>query len=39
MLLEKVKMLSEQKDVASVFNKHFRSITDSLDRILEPRPT
>ena len=33
MLLEKDKMLSKQKDVASVFNKHFRSITDSLDRI------
>ena len=39
MLLEKDKMLSKQKDVASVFNKHFRSIADSLDRILEPRPT
>ena len=38
MLLEKDKMLSKQKVVASVFNKHFRLITDSLDRILEPRP-
>ena len=33
MLLEKDKILSKQKDVVSVFNKHFRSITDCLDRI------
>ena len=31
MLLEKDKLLSKQKDVASTFNKHFGSITDSLN--------
>ena len=29
-LLEKDKLLSKQKDVASTFNKHFRSITGLL---------
>ena len=29
MLLEKDKFLSKQKNVASIFNKHFRSTTDS----------
>ena len=31
MLFEKDKWLSKQKDVASTFNKHFGSITDSLN--------
>ena len=31
MLFEKDKLLSKQKDVAVVFNKHFGSITDSLN--------
>ena len=31
MLFEKDKLLSKQKDVASTFNKHFGSITDSLN--------
>ena len=30
-LLEKDKLLSKQKDVAAIFNKHFGSITDSLN--------
>ena len=31
MLLEKDKLLSKQKDVTTIFNKHFRSIADSLN--------
>ena len=31
MSLEKYKMLSKRKDVAAIFNKHFASITDSLN--------
>ena len=31
MLFEKDKLYSKQKDVAAVFNKHFGSITDSLN--------
>ena len=31
MLLEKDKLLSKQKDVAAIFNKHFGSITDWLN--------
>ena len=31
MLLEKNRLLSKQKDVATIFNKHFRSIADSLN--------
>ena len=31
MLLEKNKLLSKQKDGAAIFNKHFRSITCSLN--------
>ena len=31
MLLEKDKLLSKQKDVTAIFNKHFGSITDSLN--------
>ena len=31
MLLEKDKLLSKQKDVASTFNKYFGSITDLLN--------
>ena len=31
MLLEKDKLLSKQKDLAAIFNKHFGSITDWLN--------
>ena len=31
MLLEKHKLLSKQQDVATIFSKHFGSITDSLN--------
>ena len=39
MLLEKDKFLSKQKDVASVFNKHFGSSTDSSNRFSWPGDT
>ena len=39
MLLEKDKLLSKQKDVASTFNKHFGSITDSLNLFSWPEDT
>ena len=39
MLLEKNKLLSKQKDVASTFNKHFGSITDSLNLFIWPEDT
>ena len=38
-LLEKDKLLSKQKDVASTFNKHFGSITDSLNLFSWPEDT
>ena len=31
MFLEKDKLLSKQKDVGAIFNKHFESITDSFN--------
>ena len=37
MLLEKDKLLSKQKDVASTFNKLFGSITDSLNSYVGPK--
>ena len=39
MLLEKDKLLSKQKNVASTFNKHFGSITDSLNLFSWPEDT
>ena len=39
MLLEKDKLLLKQKDVASTFNKHFESITDSLNLFSWPEDT
>ena len=39
MLLEKYKLLLKQKDVASTFNKHFGSITDSLNLFSWPEDT
>ena len=39
MLLEKDKLLLKQKEVASTFNKHFRSITDSLNLFSWPKDT
>ena len=39
MLLEKDKLLSKQKDVAPTFNKHLRSITDSLILFSWPEDT
>ena len=39
MLLEKDELLSKQKDVASTFNKYFRSITDSLNLFSWPEDT
>ena len=39
MLLEKEKLLSKQKDVPSTFNKHFGSITDSLNLFSWPEDT
>ena len=39
MLLEKDKLLSKQKDVAPIFNKHFGSITDSLNLFSWPENT
>ena len=39
MLLEKGKFLSKQKDVASIFNKHFGSITDSSNLFSWPEDT
>ena len=39
MLLEKNKLLSKQKNVASTFNKHFESITDSLNLFSGPEDT
>ena len=39
MLLEKDKLLSKQKEVASTFNKHFGSITDSLNLFSWPKDT
>ena len=36
MLLEKDKLLSKQKDVASTFTRHFVSITDSLNLFSSP---
>ena len=39
MLLEKNKLLSKQKNVASTFNKHFGSITDSLNLFSGPEDT
>ena len=38
-LLEKDKLLSKQKDVASSFNKHFGSITDSFNLFSWPEDT
>ena len=39
MLLERDKLLSKQKDVASTFNKHFGSISDSLNLFSWPEDT
>ena len=39
MLLEKEKFLSKQKDVASTFDKHFGSITNSLNLFSWPEDT
>ena len=39
MLIEKDKLLSKQKDVASTFNKRFGSITDSLNLFSWPEDT
>ena len=39
MLLEKHKLLSKQKDVAAIFNKHFGSMTDSLNHFSWPEET
>ena len=39
MLLEKDELLPKQKDVASTFNKHFGSITDSLNLLSRPKDT
>ena len=39
MLLEKDKLLSKQKDVASTFNKHFGSISGSLNLFSWPEGT
>ena len=39
MLLEKDKFSSKQKDVATIFNKHFGSITDSLNLFSWPEET
>ena len=39
MLLEKNKWLSKQKNVASTFNKHFGSITESLNLFSGPADT
>ena len=39
MFLEKDRLLSKQKDVASTFNKHFESITDSLNHFSWPEDT
>ena len=39
MLLKKYKLLLKQKDVASTFNKHFGSITDSLNLFSWPEDT
>ena len=39
MLLEKDKLLSKQKDVASTFSEHFGSITDSLNVFSWPEDT
>ena len=39
MLLEKDKLFSKQKYVASTFNKHFGSITDSLNVFIWPEDT
>ena len=39
MLLEKDKFSSKQKDVATIFNKHFGSITDSLNLFSWPENT
>ena len=39
MLLEKDKLLSKQTDVAAILNKHFGSITDSLNLFIWPENT
>ena len=39
MLLEKDKLLSKQKDVAAIFNKHFGSITDYSNLFSWPKDT
>ena len=39
MLLEKIKLLLKQNDVAAVFNKHFGSITDYLNLFSWPEDT
>ena len=39
MLLEKDKLLSKQKDVASPFNKHFVPVTDALNLFSWPENT
>ena len=39
MLLEKDKLLSKQKEVASTFNIHFGSVTDSLNPFSWPKDT
>ena len=39
MLLEKLKLLSKQKDVASTFNKYFELITDLLNLFNWPEHT
>ena len=39
MLLKKDKLLSKQKDVASIFNKYFGSTTDSWNLVSWPQDT
>ena len=39
MFLEKDKLLSKQKDFASIFKKHFRSMIDSLNLFSWPEDT
>ena len=39
MFLQKDKLLSKQKDFASIFNKHFRSIIDLLNLFSWPEDT
>ena len=39
MLLKKDKLLSKQKDFTSTFNKHFGSVSDSLNLCSQPKDT